>query len=253
MSREKKERVLIIKIPEELYIALRERSKAEGYTLLADYIKAILMKELGFEVTPSRIEEIEKRISEIEELTKNIDLTKIERKVMRKITDMINPFTAKIDDLARKYSELVERVERIEQVIKNIEEKLEKPPVQPQPAVRHEARRKTGLERLKEQGVLFESELQRLRDRDSFFLYLRRGGAKVIEAVGERIAIDKDFWEKFKRKLFEEITTNNDEQIKMYLSKIEYRLFEKLRESGLIYFDSTERKWKPTSRELIEE
>lgn len=253
MVREKKERTLIIRIPEELYIALRERSKAEGYNLVADYVKAILMKELGYTTISSRIEELEKKINNVMKLVESIDASRIEHKVMRKITDMINPFTAKIDDLARKYGELVEKIEKMETLLKSLEEKVEKPLAQPQPITRHETRRRTGLERLKEQGVLFESELKRLRDRDSFFSYLRRGGAKIIEAVGERIAVDRDFWERFKRKLFEEISTNNDEQIKMYLSKIEYRLFEKLRESGLIYFDSTERKWKPASRELLEE
>lgn len=238
-----KERVLFFKIPEEVYIALKERSKAEGYRLVTDYIKAIIMKELGLVASTSRIDELEEKLSMLEK--KIVDQSKIEQRVLRKLTDLINPFTAKINELALKYSEIVEKIDVLEEKMKTIEEKIEKT------IVRHEARRKTGLERLKEQGILFESDLQRLRDKDSFFHYLERGGAKIIEVVGERIAVDKDFWERFKKKLFEEITTSSEEHIKMYMSKLEYKLFEKLRESGLIYFDSTEKKWKPATKELL--
>ncbi len=246
-----KEKTIIIKVPYEIYLRLRERSKAEGYNLLSDYVKAIILKELGLEPYASRLDMIEERISKIEESVKEakyIDTDKIENKILRKVQDLINPVSAEITKLSNRIADLVERIEKIEDKIEEIEKKLAKP-VEAKPA--RETHRKTGIERLREEGVLFESELKWLRNKDRFFAYLEREGAKIIEAAGERIAVDIDFWEKFKRKMFKEITTSSEDQIKIVLNKTEYKLFQKLKNSGLIYYDSTEHKWKPVSKELL--
>ncbi len=241
----KKERVIIVKIPEDVYFMLKEKSKVEGYSLVTDYVKALINRELGLEKYTSRIDKIEKRIKELEDRLNSIpNLDRIEQKILRTVQDMVNPFTAKINELSLKFAEIVDRLDDIESKVKELEQRIH------QISVRTSAKRKTGLERLKEQGVLFESELRGLRDRDSFFAYLEHGGAKVIATASERIAVDRDFWERFKRKLFEEITTNNEDQIRLLFSKVEYKLFTKLKESGLIYYDSSERRWKPISREI---
>ena len=250
----KEEKMIIIKLPYDIYVRLVERSRVEGYKLLSDYIKSIIMKELGLEEYPSRIDRIENQLKEITkrlESLPEIDYSKIETRLLRKTQDLINPVTAEISRLSSKIADIVERLESVEEKIGEIEKKVARIS-----EVSREKReiphRKTGIERLKEEGAIFESELRWLRNKDRFFAYLEREGAKIIEAKDERIAVDRDFWSKFTRKLFKEISTSNDEQIKIILTKTEYKLFTKLKESGLIYYDSTSRKWKPVSKELIE-
>ncbi|MCD6488315.1 MAG: hypothetical protein J7K21_03725 [Desulfurococcales archaeon] len=248
---EKKDRFIVVKVPEEVYISLRERGRAEGYTLLSDYVRAIIFKELGLDRTSSRIEKVEQKIMELEQKISGKKLPDLSR-INRLIDDKVNAVSEQVTKLATRIAEVVERIDYIEDKIRSLEQKISQPPTHypPHPG-RGEGKRKTGLERLREQGVLFESELKRLRDRDVFFAYLARGGAKIIEAAGERIAVDPGFWEKFKEKLFREITTNNEDQIRILMNKAEYRLFIKLKESGLIYFDSSEHRWKPVSKDLL--
>jgi len=252
-SRQRKEKTVIIKLPYEVYLRLIERSRVEGYRLVSDYIRSIIMKELGLETYPSRIDRIEARLDQLEKRIKELaalDYSRLESRILRKTQDLVNPVSAELSKLSNRLAEVIEKLEDIEGRIGDLEKKVTR-----LSEVSRERRetphRKTGIERLREEGVIFESELRWLRNKDRFFAYLEREGAKIIEAKDERIAVDPDFWNKFTRKLFEEISTSNEEQIKIVLSKAEYKLFTKLKESGLIYYDSTSRRWKPVSKELI--
>ncbi len=250
----KEEKMIVIKLPYDVYTRLIERSKAEGYKLLSDYLKSIIMKELGLEEYSSRIDRIENQLKEMAKRLESLpetDYSKLETRLLRKTQDLINPVTAEISKLSSKIVDIVERLENIEEKISEIEEKIARISKETREK-KEKPYRKTGIERLKEEGAIFESELLWLRNKDRFFAYLEREGAKIIEAKGERIAVDRDFWNRFTEKLFKEINTSNDEQIKIILTKTEYKLFTKLKESGLIYYDSTSRKWKPISKELIE-
>ncbi len=265
-----KHKLVVIRIPEEAYKELEERAKRLGYQLVSDYVRSIIMKELG-KAKPPLIEELESRLSKLEEgeippklyeRIWKIALSAIEEspsqgtltvdelkpllekwldtlmsRIDRRVQDLINPYTARIDEVYRRLAEIQERLEELEEKTKQLEEKMKeyKP--------RQVEKRKTGIERLKEQGVVFESELYRLRNRDAFFDYLARSGAKIVEAKGERIALDPEFWERFTHKL-SEITTSNEDEIRILLTKQEYKLFEKLKESGLLYYDSKSRRWK---------
>lgn len=249
----KEEKMIIIKLPYDIYVRLVERSRVEGYKLLSDYIKSIIMRELGFEEYQSRIDRLESRIEEVAKRLENMtekDYSKLEARLLRKTQDLINPVTAEISRLSTKIADIIERLENVEEKLGEVEKKVAK--ISETPRERKEIpHRKTGIERLKEEGAIFESELRWLRNKDRFFAYLEREGAKIIEAKDERIAVDQDFWSKFIKKLLKEVSTSNDEQIKIILTKIEYKLFKKLKESGLIYYDSINRKWKPVSKELI--
>ncbi len=243
---DRKEKIIVVKIPYDIYIRLQERCRVEGYSLLSDYVRSIIYRELGIETTPSRIERIERRIDELEEKFRDIDVDRIASRLVRRIHDMVNPISAELSKLSNRLAGVVERIDGLEERVNKVEQSV---------ARLVETRgvpRKRGIDRLREQGVLFESELKRLRDRDRFFAYLEREGAKVIEAVDERVAVYPDFWEGFKQKLFNEVTTNNEEEIKNMLSDVEYKLFKKLVKSGLIYYNSIEKKWMPTSKELID-
>jgi outer membrane murein-binding lipoprotein Lpp len=162
---------------------------------------------------------------------------------------MINPWTGKIDQVSARLAEIVERLDALEEKVKNLEEELravKEQATRPLATERRETRvvrRRSAIERLREQGVVFEHDVQWLRDRDAFFERLRREGAVILEVGGERVAVDPSFWENFKDKV-EKLPTANDEEIKVLLRDTEYQLFRKLKESGLIYFDANKRAWR---------
>jgi len=100
------------------------------------------------------------------------------------------------------------------------------------------------MEILKEQGILFESDLaKKIKDRDLFFSKLASYGAKVLELKSERVAIDPEMWINFIEKV-RTLRTGNEDEIRKKLSDKEFRLFRELRESAMIYFDSVKGEWK---------
>ncbi len=104
-------------------------------------------------------------------------------------------------------------------------------------------RKKTAIEILKEQGVIFESNIaRRLRDPNSFFNKLKREGAIIIESDVQRIAVDPSFWKDFLDKL-ENINFYDEELVKKTLDPKQYELFNELRLTGMIYFDRVKNKW----------
>lgn len=254
---------LVLKLPDELIEKLRRRAREEGFTLLADYIKSVLYREVGMEYAPRRDELIEsvrrmmegevpprlkERIeslvlSTLESKAKDavghepVDVDKLVVRVERRIMDVINPFTSKVDELARRVSELQERLEALEST-------LEQASRRPQQVLEEKGKpvRKSAAERLREQGVVFESELGWLRDADAFFEKLRREGALIIKFDDERVALDKEFWNRFVRKL-SGLATSNEDELRRFLRRQEYKLFRRLKEHGYIYYDSTEGRW----------
>jgi len=205
---------------------------------LSDYVRELVLSALGKTSKPL-----------------SLDKDKLKSIVTRIAQDVINQYMSIIEDLRRKYAELVERIENIETRLSELQGQIPKQPVryqyyQPQ---RQQARRqrKSGIERLREEKVLFESNLRGLKNRDSFFKYLEREGAKIIVLDGERVAVDRDYWDELRRKIFDEISTNIDEEIKKILDPIGFEIFQRLKRSGLIYYDSSQQKWRPVDKSLI--
>lgn len=216
---------------------MKEKAAEEGYELLSSYVRDLVLSTLGRPVQ------------------QGIDRAKLKSMVARITQDVINQYVSVIEDLKRKYAELIERIENLETRINELQSKLSKQTAryqyyQPtrQPSKRQ---RKSGIERLREEKVLFESSLRGLKNRDSFFKYLEREGAKVIVLDGERVAIDREYWDELKRRIFEEISTNIDDEIKKILDPIGYEIFQRLKRSGLIYYDSSQQRWRPVDKSLI--
>ncbi len=253
---------IIIKLPEKVIERLREKAREEGFFLVTDYVRSLIYRELGIEhdFEEERILEDIRRLMQgdipehvlnkiVERIggplkTTGENIDKIVARVERRITDIINPFTSKVDELARRIAELQERIEEIEQALKEKEEAREQAvaiPSREKPAYAFHPR-KSAIARLKEQGAVYESELSWLKDADAFFEKLRREGAVILNLGDERIAVDKEFWERFLRKI-SEITTSNEDEIKIMLRRQEYKLFKKLKEKGFVYFDGSTRKW----------
>jgi vacuolar-type H+-ATPase subunit I/STV1 len=232
MSSSKRHRILELRIDEETYNVLVKRSDEEGFSSLNDYILAIIKHYIR---------------SGAETVSMDKFMSRLKRYVQDMVSaefSVINTIRRQVMELYDKIDALTSRINEIENKVKELETKLR----QQVPATRIERRgRKTGIERLREEKVLFESKLSRLKYRDKFFDYLKRMGAIIIPLRGERVAIDPDFWEEFKRKIFEELDTDNEDVIREKLSPLEYELFVRLRNEPLIFFDARTRKWKPIS------
>lgn len=103
----------------------------------------------------------------------------------------------------------------------------------------------TVCEILGKQLVLFESEVaDKIRNRDAFFSAIeRRCNDVVIEGAGERIAVEKSYWQQFLEKL-SKIKISSDDEVKKQLDPLDFKLFKVLKESALIIFDANEKKWE---------
>ena len=285
---ERRERIVAVRLPEDIYRELEAKAQRMGYSLVSEYVRALILRDLGYlretggtrEADVERIveEALERRLRQLVEKgevrVEPVELEEALRKAIaqleRRLQDMVNPWTAKIDNLSSRVADLVEKLEELEERVKRLEERVQEqragaghgaPAFQhARPAAAHAAhergerrpaRRRSAIERLREQGVVFEHEVQWLRDRDAFFERLRREGAIVLELGGERVAVDPEFWENFKEKI-EQLPTANDEEIRVLLTDTQYELFRRLKEQGLIYFDTTKKAWRfveePTGR-----
>lgn len=239
-------RTIIIKVDDKVYDELERRARSEGFLTVSDYVRNLILRSLGYvsiephPIAPEHEESAVRRGTAI--------IEKLITYIERKIHDKINPFTSKIDEVNRKLAEVIERIELLEDKVKTLESKTfscyeATTPHAEEERERKEKPRRTARDILRDQKVMFESEIvKRIKDRDTFFLKLERSGAKIIEAKGERIAVDPDFWYEFIEKV-KTLSTNNEDKIREYLDPIEYKLFNKLRESALIYFDATSRRW----------
>ncbi len=243
-------KLIPVRVPDEVYRELLRRSREEGYTLLSDYVSDLITRCLRGHAV-QQLGDVRRVVEEVvQNYVRELSEEKIIARLERRLQDMLNPWTAKIDSIAARLADVVEkleaveeRVQKLEEKIKQVEEKAEHPPHTYKAGVR----RRSAIERLKEQGIVFESDVQWLRDRDAFFERLRREGAIILNVGGERVAVDKEFWENFVDKV-EKLPTPNDEEVKVLLTEQQYRLFRKFKESGLIYYDSTEKRWKFVER-----
>lgn len=267
-------RIVAFKLPDDLYEELERRARRLGYSLVSDYVRDLVLRELGYggagggagvsaeEIRRIVQEELRKLAEEKGLRVEPVDVNKLAARLERKIQDMINPWTAKIDSLSARVAELQEKLEEIEERLKSLEKQAAERPqsqhaaYQPRPGGFHArfeggerreyrggGRRRSASERLREQGVVFEHDVQWLRDRDAFFEKLRREGAVILNLGGERVAVDPGFWRNFKEKLHD-LPTANDDEIRVLLTREQYELFRRLKESGMIYFDASEKRWK---------
>lgn len=163
-------------------------------------------------------------------------VTKISTRLEKKIQDMLNPFTVQIEELKKKYVEIVEKLDALQEE-KNkgygvIEEKKEA----------KRGGRKTAIEILEEQGVVFEPELK-LKNKDAYFRRLEKDGAKVINLENERIAMSQEFYKKFLEKL-KEIRTADTEEVISRLDQKQAKLFRKLADNAILFFNSEKKEWE---------
>lgn len=226
-----KVRKLTVELDEETYRALIDKALKEGYSIVSDYVVLLIKKDLqqpmGKPLDPDEL------------------FSKLKPKIERVVQDNTNRFMEIISDLRTKVAELYEKYEEIAESLRQARGEASgsygKPVVKP-------TTRKTGIERLKEEKILFESSLPSRIQRDKFFSYLEREGAVVLNLSKERVAVDREYWDWFKNTVFNELTTDREDEIKERLGGKGYELFARLKEDSLVIYDNKRRRWIPLER-----
>ncbi|UXD22378.1 hypothetical protein IPA_04060 [Ignicoccus pacificus DSM 13166] len=282
-------KVIMLKLPDDVYEELERRAKAEGYALVSDYVKELISRELGR--APVDLRAIQERLDKLEsgslpprlydalwniveevlssklpELVGNLEegavdaesLSKIERKMERKMQDMIIPWTQKIDELAKKIADLTEELEKVKEELDELKEarkerseaverrefRREHREVQEE-RTEHVQRRFTAMDRLRQQGAVFEDELRTIRSKDYFFKKLERSGAIIVPTQRHgRVAVHPEAWEEFLQALRESKSGDEEEVLERLDKEALKKLFMALRSEGAIIFDSGSREWK---------
>jgi hypothetical protein len=228
---------VILNIPDDIYRAIVDRASKEGYKDLSEYLLQLVIA-----VISSREPDLSKYIESI--------VAKYASRSERKLSDILNAYTSKIEELGSKVASLHEEIEDLKARIQGIEEReRERERIAERESSKREerpqAKKATAIEILKQQKVFYESSIYgKIRNRDKFFQKLEKEGAVIINTDKERIAVDKEFWESFNTKLAR-IREDSEEAIKSILTdRKEQELFEKLKESAILIFDATEKRWK---------
>ncbi|AWR97334.1 CopG family transcriptional regulator [Acidianus sulfidivorans JP7] len=226
-------KTIIIKLTDDEYRQLEEEARKEGYTLINSYIRSKLLSS---------------GISSDMSSQGGINTDELVKKIERKVQDMVNPFTAEVDNLKRKIAELSEKIDNLEELQKVAEKNKSIKSIKSSKYENTQQKpHKTIMELLKEQGAIYESEIStRIKNPDSFFEKIEKSGGKILYTEKERIAVDQDFYNNFLKKL-SEIHTSDDIEAQKFLTRQEYKLFQKLRALAIIYFDGNTKSWKITA------
>ncbi|MEB3859736.1 MAG: hypothetical protein LRS43_00840 [Desulfurococcales archaeon] len=220
-----RDRVVIkIELSYDDYIVLEREARRRGYALVSDYLRdvAASIAREGAGAPPDA-----GMSQAIESMAKRLERT---------IVDLINPFTGKIDELAQRIADLAEKIEKGE-----AEERAEHHAEE-----RGRRRGFTALDRLKSEGVVFEEDMRWLKAPEKFFQRLEREGAIVLNLGGERVAIDREFWERFVSGVEDVKVRDPDHAAVLVEEKMggkAARLFEKLVRASIAFYDEDLGRW----------
>jgi len=217
--------IISIKVDERQFKELKEKAKQHGFETVSDYLLSIIREEKKTIPEEKEKESLEQKISFL---------------VKRKIEDAINPYTEKIDLLARNISLLMERIDKLEE---KITELRETPTTTQQPKIIQRRQAKmTAIDHLRKDKIVVQSELGWLNRPKAFFDKLKREGAVVFKSQQEYVAVDSDFWNDFLEKL-SELESEDPEIIKRSLPDKMALLFDLLLKEGMVFYDQIEKKW----------
>ncbi|MEM4850710.1 MAG: CopG family transcriptional regulator [Desulfurococcaceae archaeon] len=228
MKSESRVKEIKVQVPEDIYVVLEELAKKEGYLSVPDYVASILVNLARSQRVPPLDELVEKLKTRLE----------------RYLQDELNRRISVVEGLRRQVVELYEKLEAVEQRVSALESSLREVEAGRARTVVETRPRKTAIERLKEEKVLFESILPARVQRDRLFAHFERAGIVVLKLNRERVAVDPDFWQVFKHKLLEEVNSNKEEDVLATLGDKGYELWKALYSDNLLIFDSKTRKWR---------
>jgi chromosome segregation ATPase len=233
MSESKRVKELKLNIPMDLYSELEKLAREGGYSSVSEYIVSALVNL----VSPTIRQPPE-------------DLAKWKARFERYIQDEINKRLSIIDTIRSQIAELYEKLDSIQQRLGELDSTVQEirrwraeaaEETREQPGARKPYR--TGIERLREEKVVFESKLPPRVQRDRLFAYFEREGAIVLKLTRERVAVDPDYWREFKQKLLS-LSTTAEEEIKNQLGDKGFELWKTLYIDNAIIYDSRAKKWK---------
>lgn len=221
--------MITIKLSDEQFKELEERAKKSGFANVSDYIKSYLFPQQP-QILPVPAQEAKP--------------SEKDQQLIRTIQDMINPFTAKVDELARAVAEMREQLDKIEDKLSAIPTTSRTSTFRGQSyaETRRSQARPTAIERLSSEGAVFQSELSWLRNPKAFFDKLKREGAIVISLEKEFIAVDSNFWEEFKDKL-SKMSEKDPNKVQKALPEKMASLFKKLYTEGKAIYDDEAGGW----------
>ena len=220
-----------IELSRAQYEVLKEKAESAGYSSIVDYIRSLALA--GASCTGQGLDEA--RVAQ-----------EISKRLERAIVDLLNPYTAKIDDINRKLSEIIESIEALS--TQRPQEALQ--PGEAVPTVREQRQARKGSmtasERLRSEGVVFYSDVKWMRAPERLFQKLEREGALVFGSGDNLVAVDPQFWEDFKSEV-ESLSVRDSEEasllIREKLGEKAGRLFERLVRHGVIIYDEDLDRW----------
>jgi len=224
-SVESEGKVLVrIELNKSEYEVLKVLARREGYSLVSDYLRR-LIKDV-----------IEGRVGKGISGGEQADV--IVKKLERVVVDLLNPYTGKIDEIARRLAEIIEllergEVERAREVIREKPREVKRAP-------------STAIEKLKEQGVVFQEDVQWMKSPDRFFEKLKKEGAIVVSIGSEKVALDPDFWAKFTEEVGKISVGDLEEaadMLGMALGEVAGRLLRKMAKAGIAVYDEDSGVW----------
>lgn len=222
-----KETVIRVELTEQQYELLSRRAKEAGFSSVESYVAAIVV---GAAPQPAASSEaVEERVA---------------KRVERAIQDVLNPFTQKIDELAKRLAEIQEDLEELKEALKARPQAAVTPPERAvRPATSEQS---AALERLRRQGVVFSEDVAYMRAPDRFFAKLERLGAVVIQLPDGQVAADPEFWRKFMAEV--ENTKLPDarqvaDKLAASLGERAATLFTRLVKGGVVVYDEDSRRW----------
>jgi len=170
------------------------------------------------------------------------------KRLERLIADLLNPYTAKIDEIYKRLGEIIEMIENVAQIKAQISKEEEQSIAQQKQKRSERPRRASAIERLRSEGVVFQEDMGWLKAPEKFFQKLEREGAVVIDTNGEKVAVDRDLWNRFKEVIAQVMVKDPNEAASLIAAAvgrpIVAKLFKKLVSSGLIYYDEEYGNWK---------
>ncbi len=216
-------------LSKEDYEMAKTIAAKEGYETVSDFLTNLISSALSSEGKAS-------------------DVTMLAKRLERTIMDLLNPYTAKIDEIYKRLGEIIELIEGISRSPQPKEEEVTALQRGRRTERSQQRRGASAIERLKAEGVVFQEDMGWLKAPEKFFQKLEREGAIVIDVDGEKIAVDKDLWESFKDTVEQIMVRDSNEAASLIASAVgkpvAAKLFKKLIASGLIYYDEEQGSWR---------
>jgi len=224
-----------VDIPRKDYEALEALAEKRGYPLVSDFLRSLIGNVLSGEIGECGARIDSRTLAE-----------EISKRLERRIADLINPFTGKIDEINRKLGELLELIESL----MSQAETIQAPPYKSEPkrekAISERAKKPSAMDRLREQKIVVYNDVAWMKAPRKLFDKLEREGAVVLNIAGELVAVHPEYWDEFIATLAEIGVSDPDEVKGILESKLgdaAVRLFNLLLRGGLTYYDTDLAQW----------